>query len=332
MFFVNFLYSQLLVQLPVPTSSFTYQTIIVTGSNTGLGFEAARYFLKLNASLVILAVRNETKGKKAAEELLASTGRNADSVQVWNCDLSSYDSLIAFGKRVQTLKRLDAVVLNAGILTTKFERLPSGDESIVGVNVVSNVLLGLLVLPKLRESAAATGLRGRLTFVGSDMIFMTKFKEQYATQHEKLFDVLNDAKVTDMGDRYGVSKVLLLFAVQHLASQSPVSNKSNVVINIQTPGACKSDIFRDDYSAVQRIAMSVMIGIVARTGEQGARTIVQAVLPEIGEETHGQFLMDCKITPPGSYFGSEQGRKMARKTVDELYTKIEAVAPGATKV
>ena len=43
--------------IPLPTTSFAGQTIIVTGSNTDLGLEAAWYFVRLDATRVILAVR-----------------------------------------------------------------------------------------------------------------------------------------------------------------------------------------------------------------------------------------------------------------------------------
>jgi retinol dehydrogenase 12 len=60
-YFLDLLYSQLLVKIPEQTSDFTNQTVIVTGSNTGLGLEAARLLLRLNASKVILAVRTISK-------------------------------------------------------------------------------------------------------------------------------------------------------------------------------------------------------------------------------------------------------------------------------
>jgi retinol dehydrogenase-12 len=43
--------------LPYPTKKFTGQTIIVTSSNVGLGLEAARHFVRLDAAKVIIAVR-----------------------------------------------------------------------------------------------------------------------------------------------------------------------------------------------------------------------------------------------------------------------------------
>jgi hypothetical protein len=97
--------------------------------------------------------------------------------------------------------------------------------------------------------------------------------------------------------RYRVSKLLLLYAVRCIAAKSPISPRSNVIINYLTPGACKTDIFRDDGGWIQKAIMGVMIAIIARTTEAGSRTLVHAVKPEIGEDTHGAFLMDCKVFP-----------------------------------
>jgi hypothetical protein len=62
--------SQLFVTPSIPpTADFTGQTIIITGSNIGLGLEPARHFVRLNATLVILAVRDVRKGKSAKEDI-----------------------------------------------------------------------------------------------------------------------------------------------------------------------------------------------------------------------------------------------------------------------
>jgi NAD(P)-dependent dehydrogenase (short-subunit alcohol dehydrogenase family) len=192
------LYSQLLVRIPYPTQSFYGQTIVVTGSNTGLGLEAARHLVRLGAAKVILAVRTISKGEAAAENILASTKATKNTIEIWQLDLSDYESIKKFAKRVDGLKRLDAVVQNAGIMQQAFKSI-NGEEVHVRVNIVGAVLLGLLVLPKLRASAKKFNTRTRISFVGSDMQYVAVMKE--AETDGSLFDSLNDEKKSNMGDR-----------------------------------------------------------------------------------------------------------------------------------
>jgi hypothetical protein len=51
------------------------------------------------------------------------------------------------------------------------------------------------------------------------------------------------------------------------------------------------------YLGIQRLIMNIMISMIARTTEQGSRTIVHAASPDIGTDAHGAFLMDCKVFP-----------------------------------
>jgi NAD(P)-dependent dehydrogenase (short-subunit alcohol dehydrogenase family) len=161
----EFLWSQF-KKLPYPDGNFKGQTIIVTGSNCGLGFEAARHFARLKASRVILACRNVQKGEAAKAEIEKST-KAENVVEVWQVDLASYDSVKSFCARAQTLQRLDVVIENAGIATPKFE-LCEGNESTITVNVISTFLMALLLLPKLRETAEKFNVTPRLTITSSD--------------------------------------------------------------------------------------------------------------------------------------------------------------------
>ena len=110
---INFLKEQW-TTLPYPETKHTGQTVIVTGSNVGLGLEAARHFTRLNAETVILAVRSLEKGEAAKRSIEETTGRKG-VVEVWQLDLSSYESVKQFAKKAEGLKRLDVIVENAGI-------------------------------------------------------------------------------------------------------------------------------------------------------------------------------------------------------------------------
>jgi retinol dehydrogenase-12 len=110
----GFFKSQVLTKLPYPTKKFTGQTIIVTGSNVGLGLEAARHFVRLDAKKVILAVRTPSKGEEAKKSIEASE-KCKGIVEVWELDHASYSSVIAFAAKAEALKQLDVAVLNAGM-------------------------------------------------------------------------------------------------------------------------------------------------------------------------------------------------------------------------
>ncbi|KAK9482535.1 hypothetical protein V1527DRAFT_346251 [Lipomyces starkeyi] len=64
-------FRQVSVPITPPETNLKAKTVIVTGANTGLGFEASCLFLTLGASRVILAVRNDTKGEVARQHLLS---------------------------------------------------------------------------------------------------------------------------------------------------------------------------------------------------------------------------------------------------------------------
>ncbi len=162
----------------------------------GLGLEAARHFVRLNAKKVILAVRNLEKGEAAKKSIEETTGRK-NVVDVWHLDLQSYDSVKKFVKRAETLQRLDVVVENAGILAWEFH-LAEDNEATITINVVSTMLMALLILPKLRESATKFGITPHLCIVSSEVHFFTSLPER---KSENIFQKLNDEKTARMTDR-----------------------------------------------------------------------------------------------------------------------------------
>ena len=193
----SFIYTQLFVKLPYPSHSLSGQTIIVTGSNTGLGLEAARHFTRLGAAKVILAVRTLSKGEAAKESIESSTNRKG-VVEVWQLDLGSYESVKDFARKAERLDRLDALVENAGIATDKFSMLED-NESTITTNVVSTFLLGLLLLPKLRESGQKFNITPHLVIVCSEVHAWSPFTER---NNANIFDTLNNEETANMADRY----------------------------------------------------------------------------------------------------------------------------------
>lgn len=200
-FLTTFLYSQLLFTPQLPDHDFSGQTIIVTGSNTGLGLEAAKHFLHLHCGRLIIAVRNTSKGESAKRTLLDShPDTSADQIEVWPLDLSSQQSVRAFADRASTqLERIDVLVENAGSSAQQFALSPDGWENTLQTNVISTCLLATLMLPQMRKTSARFQTTPHLVVVTSDMHATAKFAERDAP--EGILKALNDEKKFDPSDR-----------------------------------------------------------------------------------------------------------------------------------
>lgn len=116
---------------------------------------------------MILACRTISKGEAAVASIFASLPEHKTIIEVWQVDLTSYASVREFCVKVDQLDRLDVMLENAGLAVPKYEEF-EGMESTLTVNVISTFLMALLVLPKLRESAAKFNIVPRLTIVASD--------------------------------------------------------------------------------------------------------------------------------------------------------------------
>ncbi|KAK9366909.1 short-chain dehydrogenase/ reductase [Lipomyces kononenkoae] len=316
------LYSQLFVTPKYPTASFKDQTIIVTGSNVGLGFEAARHFVRLYAEKVILAVRNIAAGEKAKQSIEESTGRS-NVCEVWELDLSSYASVKAFAERAYKLDRIDVLLENAGINSTDFS-LAEGHERTITVNVISTFLLGLLLLPKLR----ATKNQGfnawpHWSIVTSEVHAFTNLPEWKCPS---TFEALSDEKQANMRARYVTSKLLEILVVREIA---PKLAQSGVILNMLNPGFCQSQLIRDERRDWWLVRFLMLV--LARTVEVGARTLVAAAAA--GHESYGAYMTDGKVNNGAlsPFVTSPEGKKAQEKVWSELKEILVNIDPEIAK-
>ncbi len=318
---MGFIYSQLFVKPAYPERSFAGETVIVTGSNTGLGREAARHIVRLGVSKLIIAVRNTKAGEDAKKDIERTEKCNPSLVEVWALDLSSYDSVKAFADRASKLQRLDVLLENAGIAADKYSQA-EGHERSITVNVISTFLLALLLLPKLKSTANQFNTSPRLTIVSSEVHGWTKFKE-WEQPTGQIFPALSNEKTANMGERYPTSKLLEVLAVKQLG---PKLANSGVTLNILNPGLCHSELGRDG-----PWLLSVMKFLLARTTEVGSRTLVASA--SAGAESHGKYMHDGLVDDGAlsPFVKSKDGEAASVKVWDELSDILEKIAPGVTK-
>jgi len=315
---MGFIYSQLFITPAYPTTSCAGQTIIVTGSNVGLGKEAARHFARLGASKVILAVRNSKAGEAAKHDIESSTRCNPNVIEVWPLDLSSYESVKSFADRATKLPRIDVLLENAGIAASKWE-VVQGHERTIVINVISTFYLAMLLLPKLKSSAKEFDIKPRLTIVSSEVHGWTKFPEW---KEPKIFDALDDESKKTFGERYPTSKLLEVLVVRQIA---PKLEGSGVTLNMLNPGLCHSELGRD-----AGFFLTVLKFFLARTTEVGSRTLVAAGVA--GPEAHGKYMHDAKVDDGilSSFVKSEDGKQASEKVWKELSAILESIQPGIT--
>lgn len=122
----------------------TGKVFIVTGANSGIGYEAAKEFARKGAQ-VILACRNREKANAALSQIMAEIP-NA-SAEIMILDLASLESVRRFAAEFKAnYDRLDVLVNNAGIMMVPYGQTEDGFERQLGTNHLGHfALTGLLI-------------------------------------------------------------------------------------------------------------------------------------------------------------------------------------------
>jgi NADPH:quinone reductase-like Zn-dependent oxidoreductase len=110
-----FCLKQLMTTIPqIPADiDLSGQTVLVTGANSGIGFQSARLYVKHKAR-VIFGVRNVQKGESAAQKIREEF--QSAEIKVMKVDMESFEVMKTFAEELhRTEPRVDIAVLNAGI-------------------------------------------------------------------------------------------------------------------------------------------------------------------------------------------------------------------------
>jgi len=124
----------------------TNKTIIITGSSSGLGLEAAKRIASLN-NTVIIASRNEKGGRKVEKEI----GKNSYFMQL---DVSNKESMDNFVKNFnKKFSKLDILINNAGVMLHPPKKTEDGTEITFATNYLGYFYLSLKLIPNLVSSS-----------------------------------------------------------------------------------------------------------------------------------------------------------------------------------
>lgn len=196
-------------QLPDQTG----RAAIVTGANSGIGFETARVLASKGAT-VIMACRNLEKANPKAEEIRA--GHTTAKVEVMELDLADLDSVRSFAQAFrERFSRLDLLINNAGIMVPPYGKTAQGFETQFGVNHLGHFALTGALLDLILSTPGS-----RIVTVSSIAHYMGKID----------FTDLSSERGYKAQAAYGQSKLANLLFTYELQRRLEASGKDTIAV------------------------------------------------------------------------------------------------------
>ncbi|WP_218419349.1 SDR family oxidoreductase [Alteromonas lipotrueae] len=251
---------------PERLGSLSGKTFLITGANSGAGFQATRILLSKGGSVVMLN-RNPSKSEAAIAKLQTEFGDEA-KVSFIQLDLAELASVRRASQEIlEKVPKIDALVSNGAIAQISTQQLTvDGFESQLGVNHYGHFLLCGLLFERIEAS------KGRIVVVSSEGHKMGLRAIQ--------FDDMNWDKNYHPNKVYSQSKLAQMMFAYELQDKIKAAGK-NVKVYVCHPGASNTSLIRESASLMTRISWALMVKIgLAQTAEKGAYPEVMCATEE----------------------------------------------------
>ncbi|MDD3320647.1 MAG: oxidoreductase [Paludibacter sp.] len=254
--------------------------IIVTGGNSGLGFEAVKALSNKNAH-IILACRNLSKGEKAKSDILKQSPKA--NINVMELDLASLESVRNFASNYKkNHTTLDVLINNAGIMMVPYGLTTDGFEKQLGTNHLGHFALTGLLLDVLKKSPASRVVNvSSIAHRSGEMIF-----------DNLLFENGKDYTPMKSYGRSKLANLLFTFELQRFFEANKIDCSAIAV----HPGVSDTDLF--DHVAPKWVlkALHPLFSLMIQPASMGA-------LPELRAATDPN-------AKGGEYYGPDGKREM----------------------
>jgi len=276
------------------------KVVIITGGNTGIGYETAKDLVQRGAK-VYIACRNEEKGNAARSKIIEDTKIDEKLLITKQLDLASLQSVKSFSESIkENEEKIDILINNAGVMACPKSETSDGFDMQFGTNHLGHFLLTNLLLDNIKASSPS-----RIINVSSDAHKGAKGLE---------FDDLNNNKSYTPWSAYCRSKLANILFTRELSKKL---EGTGVTANSLHPGVVRTELWRhmfDKKSFWRRAAETLMTPIMSmtfKTPEHGAQTSIYcAVAPELTAVT-GKYFSDCAVKSETNYAkNDEDARKL----------------------
>ncbi len=239
---------------------------LVTGANSGIGYETALALADLGAEVVLLC-RNRERGEKAVQQIREQTGNQRVSVEL--VDLSDLASIRDFAARFAS-EPIDVLVHNAGVLPDERVETNDGFEQTFAAHVVGPFLLTSLLAGRLVKSTD-----GRVIWVSSGGMYTRRLNLDDPNWTERDFD-----GVIAYAETKRAQVVLAELWAEKLRG-------SSVVVNAMHPGWADTPAVKSSLPRFHRVTQNFL-----RTPAEGADTIVWLAACRRASQWTGRFFFD----------------------------------------
>lgn len=289
------------------------KTIIVTGGNSGIGYEAALQFARKGAT-VVLACRSMEKGRTAAAAI--RSGHGEARVGVMELDLAALASIRSFADAFHRQhQRLDILCNNAGVMAIPYRRTTDGFEMQFGTNHLGHFALTGLLLDLLRNGGAArvvtvsSGMHHAGWMRFDDLQWERGYRKWLAYGQSKLANLLFAFELQRRAQRAGLKLVSAGcnpgYAATNLQAAGPRMEGSNVLESMwgwsnrlfavsaakgalpTLYAAVSPEVHGGEYIAPKMIGTGFGSPGVARCSSRARDTVAAARLWDISEELTG---------------------------------------------
>ncbi len=247
----------------------TGKLFLVTGGNTGIGYETCLALCQKGAT-VYLAARSEQRASEAIEKIKKEVSEA--KIHWLRLDLADLKQIKGAAEEFKSKEqKLDVLINNAGIMACPFALTKDGIETQLGTNHVGHYLLTRELLPTLLKSE------------NPRIVNLSSIAHR---QHPKLgidFDNINNEKAMDNWTRYGQSKLANLLFSAGLNKRYG----DKITVNSVHPGFVRTELMRGvkESSSIMGFFGNLLSAAVALTPAKGALTTLYcATSPDIVEQ------------------------------------------------
>lgn len=274
----------------------TNKLCVITGANSGIGFETAKALAKKGAYIVMVC-RNEDKAIEAKNQILETVPDAGIAIVL--CDFSIQKEIRTAADEITSrYKKIDILINNHGFIASERTETVDGLEETFAVNHIGYFLFTNLLLDNIKAAK-----KGRIVNVASDAHRAGEFDPD----NLQLQDNFSSMKA------YGNSKLFNILFTKELADRL---KDTNVTANCLHPGVIRSNFGQSGEWWVSLFYK--VFGVFMTSNKEGAETSIYLASSDEVENANGAYFKNKKAAAPKKQARDMEAAKKLWEISEEL--------------